>query len=253
MRRGVNAIVTMARGPLWPLPAISAASWAALLVMVTTPSFARICGGLGRWQALALDWRLTGPTSLLCFFLAMIGAMMAPLLAQNLTCVRAQSLSARRPRATALFMIGYLLPWTLAMAGLWAASGLLVLATRHDLTALALAAGLCLIWQGTPAKAMALRQCHRVPALPAFGLRAEFASFAYGLRTSAWCVVACWAWMLAPLAHSGAHLWLMASAFVVVLGERYSRPPVIRTRPALMSAGAAVIGLALALDQLAWP
>jgi predicted metal-binding membrane protein len=243
----------MANGPLWPLPAISAAGWAALAAMAATPAFARICGRLGRWEALALDWRLTDPAPLLGFFLAMLGAMMAPLLAQNLTWVRAQSLSARRRRATGLFLTGYLLPWVLAMGGLWAVMGLLVLATRHDLAALGLAAGLCLLWQGTPAKAAALRRCHRIPALPAFGLRAEWASLAYGLESAAWCIAACWALMLAAFAHTPAHLWLMAGAFGVALSERYSRAPAIRARPILLLAGAAVIALTLALDQLPPP
>jgi len=195
-----------------------------------------------------------GPSSILfpqlAFDLLMLGAMMSPLLAHDLACVRRQSLAARRGRATALFVLGYLTPWMGALFCLSALSGLLARSLRSDLAGLAFTLGLGLVWQGTPMKAMALRACHRTPALPTFGARAELASFTYGLTSAAWCVAACWLWMLAPLTWAAGHLWLMLGAFAVMLGERYARPPQVRMRTAWTGAGVVVAAAAVSVAHL---
>jgi hypothetical protein len=53
---------------------------------------------------------------------AMLSGMMAPLLAQHLTWVRALSFASRRRRAIALFLTGYACVWMGALSGLWALS-----------------------------------------------------------------------------------------------------------------------------------
>ncbi len=198
MRAALHALSAMARGPLWPLLAISGLCWAAIAALMLRSPLVQICGGPVDWETLLAGGGGRGIYPRLGLDLLMLGAMMSPLLAHNLTCVRRQSLAARRTRAAALFILGYLTPWTVALIGLAALSGLLSRALHSGLAALAAALGLGLVWQGAPMKALALRACHRTPALPAFGVRAEFASFAYGLRSAAWCVAACWLWMLAP-------------------------------------------------------
>jgi hypothetical protein len=248
MRRALHALSAMMRGPQWPLVALSGVSWAVMVVIVLQKPIAMICGAPAHWQALGLDARLTGPLPLLAVFAVMLGAMMTPLLAHNLSCVQVQSFSARRLRATALFGLGYSLPWIVALSGLWVLSGLLAAAVRHDYAALGFAVGLCLVWQGTPAKAMALRQCHLTPALDAFGLRADWSSFAYGVRSAGWCIAACWLWMLAPFTYAPAHLWLMGAVFVIMLAERYAEPPPLRLRPVWMVSGVAMIATTALAD-----
>lgn len=262
MRAGLRAVRAIVSGPLWPLAAVSAAGWLAMAAMVASPPFARLCaaghwrveaGWAAGWRALALDWRLAAGWPLLAMWLAMLGAMMAPLLAQPLTWVREQSLSARRGRAAGLFALGYALPWIAAMAGLWALAAGLAAATRGAWAATGLAIGLALVWQGAPMKAVALRRCHRPPTLPAFGARAEWASFGYGLASAGWCVAACWAWMLVPLGHARGHLALMAAAFLIVLAERYARPPRQGLRPGWIVAGAALIAAVVVVERLRPP
>ncbi|HXQ16067.1 MAG TPA: DUF2182 domain-containing protein [Caulobacteraceae bacterium] len=222
-----------------------------MATMILDSPLVRICGGPVHWETLPADGRWSILPSQLVFDLLMLGAMMSPLLAHNLTCVFRQSLAARKGRAAVLFILGYMSPWLVALFGLWALSGLLAQALRSDLAALAVTLGAALVWQGTKLKALAIRGCHRTPALPAFGPRAELASFTYGLRSAAWCVAACWLWMLAPFTWAVGHLWLMIGAFGLMLGERYGRPPQVRVRKAWVGTGVVVAIGAVCFAHLA--
>ena len=243
MKAALHAASAMARGPLWPLLAVSGVCWAAMAALVLAAPLVRICGGAARWAPLAPAIGWGGPDPHLVFDWLMLGAMMSPLVAHNLACVLRQSLADRKGRAAGLFILGYLAPWTAALTALTVLAGLLA-RTLGDLAALSVVVGLGLLWQGAPLKGLALRGCHRTPSLPTFGARAEVASLAYGAKTGAWCVAACWLWMLAPLTWAAGHLWLSLAAFLVMLAERYGRPPPVRLRPTFIATGAAVVFLA---------
>lgn len=233
MGRTVAAIRSMASGPLWPLLAASGVGWALMLVLVSSQPLFPLCavhgeeGWLDRQNVL--------------FSAAMLGGMMAPLLAQHLTWVRVLSFASRRRRAIALFLTGYACVWMGALSGLWALSDTLRTTFGSETAAVLAALGLCFVWQGSPAKPLVLRLCHRAPVLPAFGLRADMASLGYGLTSAGWCIASCWAMMLMPLVGQSAHLWLMAPVFPVVLRERYGRPPAIRARLGLLGFGLAAM------------
>jgi predicted metal-binding membrane protein len=245
MGRSLAAIRSMAGGPLWPLLAASGLGWALMLVLVSDPPLAQFCG-LHRTGGI-IEGRLNGQAVL--FSTAMLGGMMAPLLAQNLTWVSALSFASRRWRAIGLFLTGYACVWMGALSGLWALSGTLRAALGSETAAVLAAFGLCLVWQGSPAKPAVLRLCHRAPVLPAFGLRAEVASLSYGITSAGWCIAACWAMMFTPLVGQSAHLWLMAAVFPIMLRERYARPPTIRLRLGLVGVGlvAMAAGLVVAI------
>jgi predicted metal-binding membrane protein len=233
MGRSLAAIRSMAGGPLWPLLAVSGAGWALMLVPVSSQPLAQFCGlhraaDIGEWP---LDRQV------MLFSAAMLGGMMAPLLAQNVTWISVLTLASRRWRAIALFLAGYACAWLGALSALRALSATLRTALGSETAACLAAFGLCLVWQGSPAKPAVLRLCHRAPVLPAFGLRAEIGSLGYGLTAAGWCIAACWALMLIPLVGQSAHLWLMAAVFPIMLRERYARPPAIRLRPGLIGAG----------------
>jgi predicted metal-binding membrane protein len=237
MGRGFAAIRSMAGGPLWPLLAASGAGWVLMLVLVSGPPGLPLCtvhepgtiiGGRLDYQALL-------------FSAAMLSGMMAPLLAQNVTWVSRLSFVSRRWRAIALFLAGYACVWVIALSALWVLSNALRAVTGSEIAAVFAMLGLCLIWQGSPVKPAVLRLCHRVPVLPAFGLRADIASFGYGLTTAGWCVATCWALMSLPLVGQSAHVWLMAAVSPVMLHERYARPPGIRFRRGLVGTGLAMM------------
>lgn len=225
----------MASGPLWPLLAISGAGWALMLAMAPEQKLIPICSVNG-----STGW----PDSQALLPAAMLGGMMAPLLAQNVTWVSTMSFASRRRRAIALFLAGYTCGWMGALGVLWVVANGFRALLGSETAALFAALGLCLVWQGSPAKPAALRLCHRTPTLPAFGLRAEVASLRYGLISAGWCVAGCWAMMLIPLAMPSAHFWLMAAVFPFMLGERYTRPPALRFRLSLVGAGSAALAAA---------
>jgi predicted metal-binding membrane protein len=244
MGRSLAAIRSMAGGPLWPLLVASGLGWVVMLVPVSSQPLAQFCG---LHRAGDVEWPLDRQAVL--FSAAMVGGMMTPLLAQNVTWVSALSFASRRRRAIALFLAGYACVWMGALSLLWALSGTLRAALGSETAALLAAFGLCLVWQGSPVKPAVLRLCHRAPVLPAFGLRAEIASLGYGVASGGWCVAACWALMFIPLVGQSAHLWLMAAVFAIMLHERYARPPSIRLRLGLVGAGltAMAAGLAVAI------
>jgi predicted metal-binding membrane protein len=220
------------------------------VLILASPSVMICAGGILRWSHVEPDGHWTSLSPDLALDFLMLGAMTSPLLAQNLTHIHRQSLTERRRRATGLFVLGYVAVWTGALIVLRAVSGALVEAMRSDLAALAMALGLGILWQGTPLKALAVRGCHRTPALRTFGVQAEFGSLTYGLKSAAWCVGACWAWMLAPFVLAGQHLWLMAGAFGIMLAERYGRPQQVRIRPGWLGIGAGVTACSVLLMSI---
>lgn len=247
MGRGFAAIRSMAGGPLWPLLAASGAGWVLMLVLVSGQPDLPLCTVHDTGNI--IDGRLDYQAVL--FSAAMLSGMMAPLLAQNVTWVGRLSFASRRWRAIALFLAGYACLWVIALSALWLLSNALRAVFGSEIAAFLAALGLCLIWQGSPVKPAVLRLCHRAPVLPAFGLRADIASFGYGLTSAGWCVAACWALMSLPLAGPSAHVWLMAAVSPVMLHERYARPPSIRLRRGL--AGAGLAAMAAGVFILAWP
>jgi predicted metal-binding membrane protein len=237
MGRGFVAIRSMASGPLWPLLAASGGGWVLMLVLISGQPDMQLCTVHDAGHI--IDGRLDYQAVL--FSAAMLGGMMAPLLAQNVTWVSRLSFASRRWRAIALFLVGYACVWMIALSALWVLSNALRAVLGSEIAALLAVLGLCLIWQGSPVKPAVLRLCHRTPVLPAFGLRADIASFGYGLTSAGWCVGACWAMMSLPLVGQSAHVWLMAAVSPVMLHERYARPPSIRLRRRLIGAGLAAM------------
>ena len=155
--------------------------------------------------------------------LAMVAAMMAPLLAQPLTYIWNRSLSRRRRRAIALFITAYVAVWMVAVVLLQAAAaGLTAFAGGW-----AVAFGLVLLWHAMPARQSVLNRCHRLPNLSAFGWQADSDCLRFGFTAGLWCVGACWAAMLLPMALAAGHLLAMpiVAAFLLVERQLPGRAP----------------------------
>lgn len=148
--------------------------------------------------------------------LAMILAMMAPLLVQPLTYIWNRSLARRRGRGIALFIAAYVAVWMVAVA--------LLQATAAGLTAIAggwvVAFGLALLWHAMPVRQSALNRCHGLPNLSAFGWRADGDCLRFGFTLGVWCVGACWAAMLLPMVLATGHLLAMPIVAAFLLVER---------------------------------
>lgn len=226
MTAALAALGTMAAGRGRMLLLVSLLGWAAMLTMGLERGAAGLCGAMSLPAlrgGVETMLRLHPVALLLEGWTAMIAAMMAPLLWQPLEHVRLRSLARRRHRALALFAAGYGGSWLLACAGLWlAAAALQQMLAGYALPA---ALGVALGWQGTPAKALALRRCHARPPLAVFGLAAEWASLRYGIEAAAPCIGACWALMLLPFAAGAFALPAMIAVAAGMLAERYGRLP----------------------------
>lgn len=157
--------------------------------------------------------------------LAMLLAMMSPLMAEPLNDIWRRSIRRRRHRAVALFVAGYLTIWLAASIPLGLLAGVLgVVARIGGPPALAVAAVLVFGWQAAPLRQHCLNLCHRRPRLAGFGLDADADALRYGLTHGLWCIGACWALMLLPLSAGAWHLAAMAVVTVVILLAR-ARPP----------------------------
>ena len=215
------------------LLAASFGGWLLLFVLENAfalPALCRPTGGgyaAGRGLEAVLG---SNPASFVLLWGAMLLAMMAPLLAPPLLHVWRRSLTRRRVRAVALFLLGYAVVWV--AAGSLLAAGAFTLgsvAQAAGLPPLAIAALVLVGWQATPVKQISLNRCHGRPPLAAFGLRAEADALRYGANHGVWCVGACWAFMLLPLATDGLLHWtMMVLVMLIAIVERARVPGAAR-------------------------
>jgi predicted metal-binding membrane protein len=225
MRTALAALREMALGPAWPILALSVLAWAFVIASDDALLVPGLCAAhltAGSSFVVALMTNATPAQAL--FWLAMLLAMMTPLLWLPLTHVWQRSLTERRIRAVVLFLVGYLGPWLVAAVILTCVAIGLRLATASALAAFAIALAAAVLWQATPVRAQCLRRCHDLEPLPAFGLAADWASLRFGAHVASFCIAACWALMLLPLTADVAHVPLMAAVAFVMLDERYTEP-----------------------------
>jgi hypothetical protein len=227
------------RHPEWWSLAASAAAWGLIVARASSaargPSSPHGHHGTAAlslhshpsgWWPAALDWLL------------MIMAMMLPLVVEPIRTAAARSLWARRHRAIAGFLLGYVTPWLLLGAlagGLIAAVGL---RQRTSLpVAAAIAFAVAAAWQLTPIKRRALRWCHRTVPLAPSGWRADRDCLHFGWTIGCRCVVSCGALMMACLL-GGHGILAMTGVATVGAAERF----LPRADPRIW--GVAVVGLA---------
>jgi len=178
-------------------------------------------------------------------WLLMAAAMMLPPALPSVHRVAMYSKWRRRQRAGVAFVAAYLAVW--GLFGLLAVSvarwaGVPAGAGWPLAAALVVAAA----WELTPSKRRWLRACHRSPALPPDGWKADLGCVAVGLRYGGACVGACWALMLPMVVAGHAGLALMAVLAVVAAAEEVLVKGTQLTRTAalvlLVAAALAAIG-----------
>lgn len=235
MKPGAMIVRAVGKRLSAPLLLVSLAGWWMVAGLDGQAPLAEMClsvvsagqpgSGSGRlWAAPAFDVvTASGVPAVLLSWLAMLMAMMAPLLAQPIAHLRRRSLPRRRLPAIALFVAGYVAVWLAAGIALTA----LALALGTGAPAFTIAVLLALAWQAAPFKQLCLNRCHRLPRLSAFGLEADADALRYGVSHGMWCIGACWALMLLPLAAGSAHVAAMAAVTLLLLVERHrpARPP----------------------------
>jgi Predicted metal-binding integral membrane protein (DUF2182) len=150
-------------------------------------------------------------TAELWMWMAMVAAMMLPLVLDGVRQAAENSLWNRRHRAMAGFLLGYLAMWFLV--------GLLPVAFRqfpwaHNQW---LAAGLFLaagLWLQTPWHRRALITCHRTFPLSPSGWRADWDCLRYGTTVGGACVRSCWLFMVACLTAGHAPAAMVAGMMI---------------------------------------
>jgi predicted metal-binding membrane protein len=166
-------------------------------------------------------------------FALMVGAMMVPLTIGALRVTAPRSLWARRNRAVAAYLVGFVTVWALAGAVL---SDLFELLNQNlavpepEGTGVALA--IASIFQLTSIKRRALNGHHRTRPLAPQGLAAHFDCFRYGVDGGTQCLLSCGPMMAAMVLNMTALLLIPVSAIVIVERYRY-RPPTRMTAVAL--------------------
>ena len=190
----------MWRHPEWWSVALSIAAWIALLL---TPRHS------ASHQATAAN---------LMSWLLMVVAMMFPLVMAQVRQAAFHSLWSRRHRASALFLIGYVLPWLAFGAIVISVQGELPTDTRASaIVAILIAA----TWQASPAKRRVLNNCHRILPLAPRGWRANWDCLRFGWRIGTACVCACWALMLVCAVSDHSILTMSVATMVAI----YDRAP----------------------------
>lgn len=222
--------LTLARRLSPVLVAVSLAGWILLLALdrATPPSplclsYATLAGTIEGvfWAAFAANT----PDVVMLTWLAMLVAMMSPLLTRPVAQLWRRNPERRRRRAVALFALGYFAIWmTAGLALLTIAAALGLFAGELGLPALTIAAGLAAMWQAGPLRQRALNRCHRMPPMSASGASADRDCIHFGVTHGLWCAATCSPLMLLPLTSPAFHLPLMVVVSVWLVLERMLPP-----------------------------
>ncbi|MER8640184.1 DUF2182 domain-containing protein [Mesorhizobium sp. M1365] len=213
---------------LSPLSAmLFASAIAAVGVSVAFPfplQFSSLCGDLSR-VALKDFPALLDPETIIALFsgwLAMLAAMMPPLLLQPLNVVWRLSPRTRRARAVALFCTSYLTIW--AALGPLLISAAISMRSLLGLAALPAAMAASMVWSASPLCQAMRNRCHRTRHVGAVGIAADCDCLIFGLTYGLTCAGVCWPWMVAVMTVGKGHTMAMAATAVILFADRSAFP-----------------------------
>lgn len=236
-----------------PLPAVLAAlGWVALAQAATEPHLLTdFSTGSGSALAASTTWvkaLLHGSGSGMLLHGAAMGAiMLVPSAIAPLRHVRGSSYRSARLRHAWLFILPFVLAWSLFGAA--AMAGALVLAVPGGKAGLIAASAACAVagaWQFSRWKGLALAKCHMTPPVYSGGLAGALSAIRFGWSISGACMLSCGpamaAAMLSPLPVPA-----MAAAMLMTIRESSAQGRVLRQHAVTLAAGGAVL-LLLALS-----
>jgi len=211
---------------------ISAVTWTLLLIKPMGFDLLAHCQAISsRTAQPSLSFRtllaMNPPALLAADWAVMLIAMMSPVLIQPLCHVYLRSFRRRRGRSVVLCIAGYALIWILLGCALLSMAAVVHWFSPRSYFPAAAALLVALVWQFSPVKQRCLNRCHAHPALAAFGAAADFAALRFGITHGIWCGGSCWAVMLFTILLPQGHIFAMAAATALTLGERLElpRPP----------------------------
>lgn len=219
-------IVQVAAGlPRWSRAGPLAASVAALALasaLADGSGLVPLCGPGVSLDIFLLNAQLLDLPSWSLQWTAMLCAMMLPLLVLPIEHIERTTFRRGLPRSVALFVAAYLAAWLLPGMGVM----LLVLLLRQLApgAALWIALGAAVMWSASPLAQRARNRSHRLRPLAVHGWAAWRDCLRFGGSTGAWCVVACWPWMVVCEMLPGARAVAVAALGLLLLAER-AMPP----------------------------
>ena len=182
-----------------------------------------VCGQGLSLNALWLNLQLLDLPGLVLRWIAMLCAMMLPLLILPIEHIQRTTFRRDLPRSVGLFVAAYLTAWLPMAAALIVAMMLLRQLIAPEWVFWVVAAG-ALAWSASPIAQMARNRAHRLPPLSVQGWAAWRDCWRFGFRTGTWCVAACWPWMLLCEAIPGSHPVALPLIALILLAER-AMPP----------------------------
>lgn len=218
--------------PEWWSVALCGVAWAVMLLH----GWQYAGHGVHHRMSLALE---------LSYWMWMVAAMMLPFALDAVRTTAARSLWARRHRAMAGFLIGFLAPWL--VLGI-AAAGLRELSWAHSYVAPVLGFLAAAWWQRTLRHRRAFIACHRTQPLAPLGWQADRDCLRFGGAIGTACVTSCWPLMLA-CTFTGHSLIAMAGGMAVGAWERWPFRPRTRAMLAVTLALAGYYAALAVLDQ----
>jgi len=195
--------------PEWWVAAIGALAWVPL-------------ARHGHWTSSVVHRHtalLTGVTD----WHVMVMAMMWPVMAIKARDVGMRTLAEHRHWAMAVFLVGYLIPWSSLGLAIAATGAAMIATTAWPLVVLLLGS---MTWTLLPIRDRAMAaSCGYTPVIAPSGVDAVRDCIRAGLIVGSWCVVGCWPLMLA-CAVSGHSMVLTIAGAAIIFAETLSfRPP----------------------------
>ena len=214
------------------LLAVALLAYGAAATMQLANTIPTVCGRLGLFSLWAIvtvyPWSLwLGP--LATEWGLMLIAMMTPLVSMHVASIAWSSRPTRRGVAVGSFLAAYWATWFAAIVVLVPMGIVLASAVgRVADTPAAIAFAAC--YSASPVAQRARNLCHRTGPVPAFGLAILMGSGKRGMMVGAYCIAACWPWMLVPMTVEAGHLPAMMLVGVYLFAERLAPPAPSRWR-----------------------
>jgi predicted metal-binding membrane protein len=215
----------------YPALVVSAFAWGALAAGpgMNVPLMNVYCSAMGSGTAsmtasLSMFLALNPLSALAGGWALMLVAMMSPLIVSEIHHIRFTSLTRRRARSIALFVVGYGGFWMLCGAVLTGAGFVALAWAPGSYIPTTVAGVITCVWQASPLKQRCLNKCHDNPPLRVFGLEADLDAFRFGWTRGLWCAGSCSGLMLFPMLLPEGHWMAMAAVAILVFCERLEDP-----------------------------
>jgi hypothetical protein len=192
----------------------------AMLLFEGPADLAAICGRLSLSDIAELPrlgdpgWTPLAPGA---EWMAMVVAMMSPLLSMPMRQVWHARLRTDRLRGIAMFSIGHAAGW-LPLGLVLVPMAMALRLVAGDASAF-LALGGAIAWSCSPMAQTARRACHRMDRIGVFGVRADMDCLRYGARVATDCCISAWPWMLVPMLTGNLHVASTAAVGVILFLE----------------------------------